>query len=139
MSAEIDAWLRYAEDNLKTVRLCIIEALFLPAVQNAQQAAEKSLKALSLARQLPLRKTHSIFTLRQDLENAGIHIDLSEDECDLLDSIYLPSKYPLGGVLPEFEPDVDLAKNCLKIAEKTLNLVRTRLAENDEQNSDEES
>jgi hypothetical protein len=42
---------------------------------------------------LGLRKTHSIAELRSALESADIDIDISEDECDLLDSIYLPSKY----------------------------------------------
>jgi len=27
----------------------------------------------------------------------------------LLDSVYLPSKYPLGSVLPHFDPDAEIA------------------------------
>ena len=41
-----------------------------------------------------------------------------KDECDLLDSIYLPSKYPLGGVLPDFEPDMEICTQCMAIAER---------------------
>jgi len=50
--------------------------------------------------------------------------NLSEDDCDLLDSIYLPSKYPLGGVLPDFEPDTDLCLRCLILAEDVLSQIR---------------
>jgi hypothetical protein len=42
---------------------------------------------------------------------------LAEEECELLDSIYLPSKYPLGSVLPDFEPDKQTCERCIAIAE----------------------
>lgn len=51
------------------------------------------------------------------MKNVSDNIDLTDEECDLLDAIYLPSKYPIGGVLPDFEPDFDLCKDCLKIAQ----------------------
>jgi hypothetical protein len=35
-----------------------------------------------------------------------------------LDSIYLPSKYPLGSVLPDFEPDEQTCKRCIAIADR---------------------
>jgi hypothetical protein len=38
----------------------------------------------------------------------GTFIDITEDKCDLLDAIYLPSKYPLGGIFPDFEPDKEI-------------------------------
>jgi len=43
---------------------------------------------------------------------------LTAEDCDLLDSIYLPSKYPLGSVLPDFEPDITLCRQCIALAEK---------------------
>jgi len=61
------------------------------------------------------------------LNNAGINIDISVEECDLLDSIYLPSKYPLGGVLPDFEPDLNVCEQCMAIAEKVRNSVASHL------------
>ena len=33
----------------------------------------------------------------------------------LLDTIYLPSKYPLGSVLPAFTPDAHTARQCLAV------------------------
>ena len=50
-----------------------------------------------------------------------------DDECDLLDSVYLPSKYPLGSVLPRFDPDEEAARQCLAIAERTVGCARNAL------------
>ena len=47
------------------------------------------------------------------LSEQQIIIKLREEDCDLLDSIYLPSKYPLSGVLPDFEPDATLCRQCV--------------------------
>ncbi len=91
-----------------------------PGLQNAQQAAEKALKAIGLARSIPLRKTHSIGELRRRLLDAGLNPGLTEDEADLLDTVYLPSKYPLGSVLPAFEPDAQTTQRCLAIADRVL-------------------
>lgn len=67
---------------------------------------------------MKLKKTHSINELRNTLVASGIDIDITEDECDLLDSLYLPSKYPIGSVLPDFEPDMEICKRCMGIAER---------------------
>jgi HEPN domain-containing protein len=46
-----------------------------------------------------------------------------EDECDLVDSIYISSKYPVGSVLPDFEPDESIAEEGLLIAERVYDSV----------------
>ncbi|MGD0089034.1 MAG: HEPN domain-containing protein [Planctomycetota bacterium] len=120
MNAEVRAWLGYAGENLQTGKLCLQSGLLNPCLQNAQQAAEKALKALCLVCRVPLKRTHSIQGLCAEVRAAGIHCGLTDDECDLLDSIYLPSKYPLGSVLPDFEPDEALARQCLAVAERVL-------------------
>ena len=51
-------------------------------------------------------------------------IDLTDDECEFLNSIYLPSKYPLGSVLADFEPDYEICKEALGIAEKVIRSVK---------------
>ena len=88
MSAEGRRWLAYAEENRRAAGLCLDGNLFNPCLQNAQQAVEKSLKALYLASGLPLRKTHSIGELRRDLLRAQMDPGLSEDAAELLDTIY---------------------------------------------------
>lgn len=61
------------------------------------------------------------------LVDHGVGVCLTEDDCDLLDSIYLPSKYPLAGALPFFEPDDALCMRCLSLAQAVLEQVRDEL------------
>ena len=49
------------------------------------------------------------------------------DECDLLDSVYTPSRYPLGSALPDFDPDEALCRQCLRVAERVSELVHQHL------------
>ena len=118
MKDETETWLKYANENLRSAKLLLDSSLFNPCLQNVQQAVEKWLKALIVESSLKLKKTHSINELRNTLVAGGVDIDITEDECDLLDSIYLPSKYPLGGVLPDFEPDLEICTRCMAIAER---------------------
>jgi len=118
MKDETGTWLKYANENLRSAKLLLDSTLFNPCLQNVQQAVEKLLKALIVEFFLEFKKTHSINELRNALVAGGIDIDITEDECDLFDSIYLPSKYPLGGVLPDFEPDMEICTRCMVIAER---------------------
>ena len=82
------------------------------------------MKAILIARAIPLRRTHSI----QDLVNLraanGLPSGITAEECNLLDAIYLPSKYPLGIALPDFDPDEEVCRQCVPIAERVAALAR---------------
>ncbi|MBN1425918.1 HEPN domain-containing protein [Candidatus Fermentibacteria bacterium] len=121
MSGESLRWLSYAAENLRSAEVLLESGLYNPSLQNAQQAVEKCLKSLLIRHSLEFKRTHSIAGLRALLAEAGVVVDLSDDECDLLDSIYLPSRYPLGSALPDFEPDEELCHRCSEIAERVLN------------------
>ncbi len=103
MKEATDQWLKYAAENLQAARWALSSRLFNVCLQNVQQAVEKKLKALRL---------------KSVLEESGVVVDLTEDECESLDSIYLPSKYPLGSAIPDYEPDEDLCNQCIAIAER---------------------
>jgi len=100
------------------------QGLYNPCLQNIQQYVEKSLKALLFEKAHSQRKTHSIAGLLHLLAKHQVTIELTEEDCDLLDSIYLPSKYPLGGVLPDFDPDDSLYQQCLSLAKAVIMQVR---------------
>ena len=124
MKDESKKWFSFAKDNLLSASVLLESKLFNPCLQNIQQSVEKYLKAFLLAKKQRIRKTHSINELNIMLQDIDVHIGLSDEDCELLDTIYLPSKYPLGGILPDFEPDYDLCRNCLNIAqavEKKIN------------------
>ena len=54
--------------------------------------------------------------LRTLLSKKNIDIDISDEDCDFLNSIYLPSKYPLGSVIPHYKPDESICKRAVNIA-----------------------
>lgn len=116
MKDETRQWLAYAAENLSSARLLLESGLYNPCLQNIQQSVEKNLKALLIDKAAFLRKTHSINELVTILNGMNLSVGLSEADCDLLDTIYLPSKYPLGSALPDFSPDGDLCRRCLAIA-----------------------
>lgn len=117
MSTEPSRWIVYADENLAIARLALEGKYYNACLQNVQQAVEKYLKALLLVGGLEFRKTHSIESLNGQLREDGHHTGLSDDDCILLDSIYIPSKYPFGSALPDFNPDADICRQCLRIAE----------------------
>jgi HEPN domain-containing protein len=118
MRDEAKRWLEYATENLESAKVLAGNGLFNPCLQNAQQAVEKMLKAVLVEFSIKFRKTHSISELAGMLAKNRLDIKLSEEESELLDSIYLPSKYPLGSALPDFEPDEKTCKNCIAIADR---------------------
>jgi len=118
MKDETKQWLGYGDENLESAKVLLESSLFNPCLQNAQQAAEKMLKAVLVEFSIKFKKTHSINELAMMLAENHLDINLVEEERELVDSIYLPSKYPLGGILPDFEPDDQTCKNCIAIAER---------------------
>jgi len=65
---------------------------------------------------LKFLRTHSIRELVGVLAEQDLKIDISEDEIDLMDTIYLPSKYPVYSALPNAMPDHSICDDALKIA-----------------------
>ena len=118
MKDETRLWFQYAQENRRTAHLVRESGLLNPCLQNCQQAVEKFLKAVLIELAEPLRRTHSIRELTCIIRDRGASLSISDDDCDLLDSVYLPSKYPLGSALPLFEPDAETCDNCLSILER---------------------
>ena len=120
---ETKTWLHYGDENLQSAHVLLTSKLFNPCLQNVQQAVEKWLKALVVELSMIPKKTHSISELKNHCVLKGSQIDLSDDECDLLDSIYLPSKYPMGSVLPDFEPNEEICQKSILIATRVRSSV----------------
>lgn len=120
MRDETKTWLRYARENLESSKILLQSMLYNPCLQNIQQTVEKALKAILIEKAIKLERTHDIFEIKCLLLNNNIEIDLSDDDCDFLNSIYLPSKYPVGSALADYEPDEKICQDAIKIAEKAL-------------------
>lgn len=123
MKDETSRWLKYAKENLDSAKLLIDNNLYNPCLQNIQQSIEKSLKAILIEKNQRLKKTHSIYELKNIINSIGIQIDISDEDCDFFDSIYLPSKYPVLSVIPDFVPDYEICENAIKIGENIFNSV----------------
>jgi len=121
MTKETKLWLTYSHENIEAAEVLLESMLYNPCLQNIQQSIEKSLKSIFIEKKLKLIKSHSIFELVTTLNENNVQIDVSEDECDLLDSVYLPSKYPVGSVLPDFEPDRRICQSNLAVAKRVYN------------------
>ena len=120
MSVDARVWLQYARENLPVAEWCLQAGHLNPSLQNAQQTVEKALKAILAHQQLLVKRTHSIEDLIQGLLETGIDVGLSGDDCELLDSIYVASKYPTPSVIPHGPPDPAVCRRCVQLARQVL-------------------
>lgn len=118
MNGEYSDWFQYADENLDIARIALERGYYNACLQNVQQAVEKFLKGALLYQGKTFPKTHNIENLLRQLEESKIRLDISQEDAELLDAIYVPSKYPLGSALPDFTPDKKLGTKCLDIGEQ---------------------
>ena len=118
MKDETIIWLNYADENYESALVLLNSHLYNPVLQNIQQAIEKYLKAFFIDKGIKLQKTHNILSLIEILNQNNIYININEDEIDLIDSIYLSSRYPFGSVLADFEADESICKTCIDVMSK---------------------
>jgi HEPN domain-containing protein len=118
MKDETRAWLSYADENLDVARLSLEHGHLNASLQNVQQAVEKYLKAVIIEKDLEFRRTHSIREITGLLSGADITVDISADEIDLIDTIYVPSKYPVYSALPDALPEPEICSDAVRIVEK---------------------
>jgi HEPN domain-containing protein len=117
MKDETLVWINYSKENLDSSKILLESDLYNPCLQNVQQSVEKSLKAVIIERSFPFKKTHSILELKNIINDMVLNSILPDDDCDFLDSVYLPSKYPLMSVLPDYLPDTEICRKAIIIAE----------------------
>jgi len=123
MKDETHIWVAYANENLDVSALALEHGHLNACLQNAQQATEKYLKAVILERDLPFQRTHSVRELIRILANQEITPGISEDEIDLMDAIYIPSKYPAYSALPRAMPDQTICHEALNVARRVREFV----------------
>jgi HEPN domain-containing protein len=118
MKDETLTWLSYADENFDVSMLAFNHGHLNSSLQNVQQAVEKYLKAIIIEKSMELKRTHSIRELVSLLSSSDIIVDINDDEQDLLDSIYIPSKYPVYSALPDAMPTPDICEEALKIVKR---------------------
>ena len=92
----ISEWLKRARSNLERARAEKIsdEILYEDLCFDAQQAVEKSLKALLVRLDKPFPKTHSIGMLLKLIEETGIEIPDDINRSKILTDYAVDTRYP---------------------------------------------
>ena len=57
----------------------------------------------------------------------GIQSELTEENCDLFNAVYMRSRYPAFSVLPDAMPDRETCEKCVSIARRVRESARTAL------------
>ncbi|MFZ4855038.1 MAG: HEPN domain-containing protein [Desulfuromonadaceae bacterium] len=127
MKKDTEIWLKYAEENIRSAEVLLESGIYNPSLQNSQQAIEKLLKAVLIEKATGVTRTHNIRELVGCLEKINIQTAITDDDIDLIDSIYLPSKYPAFSVLPYFMPDEVICRHCLSVARDVYQSVITAI------------
>ena len=118
-------WLLSAESDILIIeRIIGQENLTHQAAFHAQQAIEKSFKAVIEEFDLGFIKTHSLETLYYKVVGE-IKIELNTDQLILLDKLYIDARYPGElGLLPDGKPSFTEAEefyNFAKLVFKAVN------------------
>lgn len=127
MKPETQQWIEYAEQDYQSACILLQSHLYNPCLYHSQQAIEKWLKSIILEHDLAFRRTHSIQGLVNILSENGMIADIADDEIDMIDSIFMPARYPVGSALPFFEPDYSICDQCLRIVERIKNWANSHL------------
>ncbi len=92
----ISEWLKRARSNLERARAEKIsdEILYEDLCFDAQQAVEKSLKALLVRLDKPFPKTHSIGMLLKLVEETGVEIPDDVNRSKILTDYAVDTRYP---------------------------------------------
>jgi len=130
MKKATHAWLEFAHRDLEAARLLLGNEYVSNAVLfHSQQCVEKCVKALLEEGGVPVPHVHSVVKLSALLEEEGkTSISLDEEELDLVDAVYIDTRYPTGlGSLPSGFPTKEDAGAILRIAEKLYEETHKRL------------
>ena len=93
-------WLRQAEGDLVIARARLAGLLPEHRLFHAQQAVEKALKGVLVARNLPYPRTHNIDILLGQLRAGGVGIPEAAEFARIFTRYQAVSRYPEIGPLP---------------------------------------
>lgn len=129
MKKTTNDWIVSAESDLLLIQEIIsIQHLTHLSAFHAQQAIEKSFKAIIEEFKMGFIKTHSLETLYNIIEEK-ISIKIDIQQLTLLDQLYIEARYPGEmGLLPDGKPSIietnkfyELAKSIFRVSKTTCN------------------
>lgn len=127
--AEFTRWFEQAKDDLEAARASRTAGHCEWACFQAQQAAEKALKAYLLLQGKRQFLSHSIQELLREARQIDPQLE-AVSKARRLDEYYIPTRYPNGlpgSIRPHEFYDEEEASECLRLAESVVNAIaRTR-------------
>ena len=118
-------WLTRAKSNLARVRAgkVLSEILYEDLCFDAQQAAEKALKALCILNGIRFSKVHDIAYLMELLEKENIKVPKKLQKAKILTDYAVETRYP-GDYAPV---DQEMYEEALRLAEKVVLWIEKKL------------
>lgn len=118
-------WIRRAKSNLSRARQKRPkDVLWEDLCFDCQQAGEKAIKGLLLAKKIPFRFVHDLAELLTAAENAGVFLPLEIRAATALTNYAVESRYP-GPFDPvteeEFKEALKMAEDVVQWVEKLIN------------------
>ncbi len=124
-AVDVRGWLSRALDDLRWARHSY-QGGFLPqACFACQQAVEKALKALLLAHDKPLRRTHSLPELLRLTCQVSAAVDRFVESAAVLDAYYAPTRY--ADALQEVEYTKERVEDALVRAGEIMDYLRPEI------------
>ncbi|MFO8018709.1 MAG: HEPN domain-containing protein [Promethearchaeia archaeon] len=122
-----EKWYKQAKADLKAAKSSLSTENFEWSCFQAQQAAEKGLKAFLYKHGYTSILTHSLKELIGEAKKLKEEFSTKESEAKTLDLYYISTRYPngLAGNLAPFEfYEKEDAQKCLNCAESILKIVK---------------
>ncbi|MBP7411243.1 MAG: HEPN domain-containing protein [Methanoculleus sp.] len=127
---EAERWLRQGERDLVSARNSCRSGDFEWACFQAQQSAEKALKALLYARGFRRILTHSVYELIREVGAFEPSFQELKAGAKVLDSAYIMARYPdsiVGNLTPSEYYDKEDAGECIEHADSICTAARRAL------------
>jgi HEPN domain-containing protein len=118
-------WLRWARSNLARAKADrpVPEVLYEDLCFDAQQAAEKSIKALLVHRKVQFPKTHDLIGLLTLLDRSGMEVPKEIRQADILTGYAVEARYPglfEEVIREEYIEAVSMAERVVRWAESLI-------------------
>ena len=117
-------WLNRAQSNLVRAQSPLADAYLEDFCFDAQQAAEKAIKAVFIAHAVPFPHIHDLGRLLTLLTQTGVRIPKYVSECDRLTRFAVEVRYP-GLSSPVTMPD---HRRAVRIATRVLDWASRKVA-----------
>ncbi len=128
---EAERWMRQGERDLISARNSCRTGDFEWACFQAQQSAEKTLKALLYARGYRRILTHSVYELIREVSVFEPSFQELRSGAKALDSAYIMARYPdsiVGNLTPSEYYDREDAEECIEYADSICSAARQALS-----------